>query len=383
MAVGIVAEFNPFHNGHKYLIAEAKRRSGSDAAVAVMSGEWVQRGGIAITDKWTRAKQALLNGIDLVLELPVIYSMNTAQKFAYGAIGTLTATGVIDTLAFGSESGKTNALLKAAELLVNEPPEISDKIKNLCGTGMTYAAARALAYSGTINNVILSSPNDILAIEYIRAMEEFNSDFDICVIKRKGAAHDSDKHSDGIASASEIRSKIYENHNVSDFLPCSDFPVYSPSRLDTALIAKLRCCGAEYLREINDVSEGIENRFIKAVAECDTADELCMAVKSKRYTLSRIRRIAWSALLGITKEKAFAPPSYIRVLGMNNKGMTLLKQMKTKAALPVITKPADYPGNDTYYLNNLAEDIFVLCAPIQSLRSGGRDMMTSPVIIDN
>ena len=272
MAVGIVAEFNPFHNGHKYLIAEAKRRSGCDSAVAVMSGEWVQRGGAAITDKWTRATHALLNGIDLVLELPVIYSMNTAQKFAYGAIGTLTATGVIDTLAFGSESGDANTLLNAADLLINEPPEVSDKIKALCDTGMTYAAARALAYCGTINNKLLSSPNDILAIEYIRAMDELDSDFDICAIKRKDAAHDSDKHSDSIASASEIRSKIYENNNVTDFLPCSDFPVYSPSRLDTALIAKLRSCGAEYLRDINDVSEGLENRFMKAAAECDTAD---------------------------------------------------------------------------------------------------------------
>lgn len=381
MAVGIIAEFNPFHNGHKYLIAEAKRRSGCDTAVAVMSGEWVQRGGIAITDKWIRAKQALLNGIDLVLELPVIYSMNTAQKFAYGAIGTLTATGVIDTLAFGSESGDANTLLNAADLLINEPAEISDRIKTLCGTGMTYAAARAAAYAGIIDNELLSAPNDILATEYIRAMDELDSDFDICAIKRKGAAHDSDEYSHDIASASEIRRIISDNGDVSDFLPCPDFPVYNASVLDAALIAKLRSCGAEYLRDINDVSEGLENRFIKAAAECDTADELCMTVKSKRYALSRIRRIAWSSLLGIAKSKALAAPSYIRVLGMTERGITLLKQMKTTASLPVIIKPADYPGDDTYYLNSRAEDIFALCAPDKSLRRGGRDMTTSPVII--
>lgn len=380
MAIGIVAEFNPFHNGHKYLISEAKRCTADDSVVTIMSGAWVQRGEPAITDKHTRAKIALENGADLVLELPAIYSLNTAQKFAHGAIATLASTGIISSLVFGSESGNTDALIMAADALINEPPEVSAKIKKLTSDGMSFAAARAIAFDGIIQGDLLSSPNDILAIEYIRATKEIGADFDLHAIPRLGASHDGAAVGD-IASASLIRQLMSNPDDAARYLPRCDFQIYNTVALDTAIIAKLRTCSADYLRTINDVSEGLENRFIKAAKECDSVKSLCKLVKSKRYAMTRIRRIAYSTLLGLTKELAYKAPSYIRVLGFNSHGAALLKQIKTTAALPVITKPADFGGDEIFSFGNIAEDIFSLCAPTPELRCAGRDLTQSPVVL--
>lgn len=381
MAIGIVAEFNPFHNGHKYLIETAKRLNNDQSVICIMSGSFVQRGDIAITDKWTRAKAALKNGADLVIELPVIYSLNTAQKFASGAISTLNALGVCDTLAFGSESGDTNKLFEIAKLLDNEPQEVSDKIKQLMQRGMNYPSARMKAYDGLIDTAVLSSPNDILGIEYIRAAISLKSNMNFCAIERRGVGHDSKNTCENFASASEIRRLIHNGNKADNFIPESAFPIYDPERLNAVLIAKLRTCGAEYLKSINDVSEGIENKFIKAAMLHSTIADVCKEVKSKRYTLSRIRRIAWSALLGITKEAAALSPSYIRILGMNEKGMSILKSMKKSASLPVIVKAADYAGDIIFDINTSAEDIFSLAAPHAKLMHGRQDIITPPVII--
>lgn len=383
MAIGIIAEFNPFHNGHKYLINEAKHLNNNEPVVCVMSGAFVQRGEPAVTDKWTRAKMALENGADLIFELPAAFSLNTAQKFAYGAVATLHASGIVDTLAFGSESGDTRELRKAAAVLADEPPEVSKKLKALMAEGMSYPCARARAYEGLIPSSLLSSPNDILGIEYLRAADELNAGFKICAITRKGTSHDSAETAGEFASASELRRLILENGNISGFVPYSgSFPVYDSSRLDTAVTALLRTCGADYISSINDVAEGLENRFIKAAMTYCTVDEICSAVKSKRYAMSRIRRIIWSVLLGITKEKAAMLPSYIRILGMTQRGKALLKHMKTASKLPVVVKAADYCADELFDLNRRAEDIFSLCAPSPSLRKGGRDITVSPVIAE-
>ncbi len=383
MAIGIISEFNPFHNGHKYLINEAKRLCNNAPVVCVMSGSFVQRGEPAITDKWTRARMALENGADLILELPVTFSLNTAQKFAYGAVGTLYATGVVDTLAFGSESGNAGELKKAAAHFSDEPPEASQKLKELLAEGMSYPAARAMAYEGLISPALLSSPNDILGIEYLRTSTELDAGFNICAVTRKGAGHDSSESADEFASASEIRRIILENGNINGFVPyAGSFPIYDASLLDAAVTARLRTCGSDHISNINDVAEGLENKFIRAAMTCRTVNEICGAVKSKRYTMSRIRRIIWSAFLGITKELAALPPSYIRVLGMTVQGRSLLKQMKTAARLPVIIKAADYRGDEIFDINKQAEDIFALCAVSPELRKGGRDITVSPVIAE-
>lgn len=379
MPTAVIAEFDPFHNGHKYLIDTIKKNT-DDAMIAVMSGAWVQRGGPAITDKFTRTRMALSGGIDLVLELPVIYSMSTAERFAAGAVAILKATGITNRLAFGSECGDAAALTHAARALLNEPPEVSEKIKKLVSAGDTYAAARDIAYAGIIPRGLLSSPNDILATEYITAATAQDAGFLFIPIKRRGAAHDG-AAADGIASASEIRKMLRSGNSCDAYMPRCDFPIYDRAALDTAVISRLRMITAAELRNISDVSEGLENRFIAAAKESTTVDELCRRVKSKRYTMSRIRRIAYAAFLGITKEYDDMPPSYIRVLGMTERGRELLRQMKTAATLPVVIKPADRRGDAIFDLNSRAEDVFALAAPTPELRRGGRDLTTSPVVV--
>ncbi len=377
MAIGVVAEFNPFHNGHKYLLEAAKKNTGK-RVVAIMSGTFVQRGGIAITDKLTRTKAALLNGADLVIELPVVFSHNTAQRFAMGAVETLNATGVIDTLAFGSESGDALGLIKASQILTDEPKEVSDKLQDYLSQGLSYPVARQKAYDGYFDTSLLSTPNDILAIEYLRAVNILNAPFTPLPIKRKGTGHDSEIVTQNIASATEIRNRIINRDNISHFVPSYDFDIYNDKLLDTALIANLRLTSAESLAEINEVTEGLENKFIATAREISTVSDLCMAVKSKRYTLSRIRRIAYSSLIGLTKELGAMSPTYIRVLGANADGRAILREMKDKATLPIITKPADFKGDKIFDFSQRAEDIFSLCG--NDTRSGN-DLRMTPIMI--
>ena len=380
MAVGIIAEFNPFHNGHKFILETAKSIT-NERIVAIMSGAFVQRGGTAVTDKLTRARMALSNGADLVIELPVTFSHNTAQKFAMGAVGTLKATGIIDTLAFGSESGDISSTQKAADILSDEPAEVSEKIKELMSDGISYPVARQTAYEGYFNTDILSDPNDILAVEYLRACNILGADFKPLAIKRTGTGHDSDTVTKSIASATEIRRRVSTGENFSDFMPSSEFEVYDSRQLDTAVISNLRLISPETLSNISEIAEGIENKFIAASRDVCNVEDLCMAVKSKRYTLSRIRRIAYSSLIGLTKDIADLSPSYIRVLGANDNGRALLREMKDKATLPVITKPADYAGDEIFNINSRAEDIFALCAKNKKLRRAGNDLRMTPIII--
>lgn len=378
---GIIAEFNPFHNGHKYLIEQTKKHA-ADMVIVIMSGSFVQRGDIAITDKWTRTKSALSCGADLVLELPVIYSLNTAQKFAYGAVKTLDQTGIIDTLAFGSECGNTETLKSIAQLTSNEPPHISEKIKNYISSGMNYPLARRKAYSEISNSHVLDTPNDILGIEYIRAVLDIKSNIEPLALKRTGTDHDSTITTNSIASASQIRKMLANGENTSQFTPQNiSFTRYDKSLLDSVLIYKLRTSSPEYIKNINDVAEGLENKFIKAAETCTGFDDVCEFVKSKRYTMSRIRRIAWSIVLDLSSELCSKSPSYIRVLGMNENGKLLLRQMKKTAGLPIITKAADYVTDDIFNANNRAEDIFSLCSLDLSKRTAGNDIRTSPIIL--
>lgn len=380
MAVGIIAEFNPFHNGHKYLLETVKNTTG-EPIIAIMSGSFVQRGGIAVTDKLTRTHMALMGGADLVLELPVTFSHNTAQKFAMGAVATLSATGIVDTLAFGSESGDTKSLVATAKLLANEPPEVSEKIKTLMASGISYPAAREEAYRDHVDTALFKTPNDILALEYLRAAHILGADLTPLAIKRIGVDHDSTDTDSNIASASELRRRIFDGGNIAPFMPDSNFNIYNHDILDTAVISLLRLCTPSYLSQINDVAEGLENKFIAASKEVDNIDELCMAVKSKRYTLSRIRRIAYASLLGLTKELCKLPPSYIRVLGMNALGRGMLREMKLKATLPIIIKPSDYKGDLIFNKNAQAEDIFSLCSSDPQKRKGGSDLRMTPIIL--
>ncbi len=373
----IICEFNPFHNGHKYLIEQAK--ISNDAVVCIMSGSFVQRGDIAIFDKWTRTNQALMSGADLVVELPVCFSLNSAEKFAYGSVSLADSMNVIDTLFFGSECGDANTLLNAANILLNEPLEVSEKIKKYMSEGMSHPAARTKAYSDIIESSIISEPNNILGIEYIKALITKNSPIKFQTVKRNSVSHDDLNPKGKFASASAIRKFIAENQDIKYLVP--DISLYkNPVKLkglDEILRYKILNMTTEELSEINGVSEGLENRIKEAVKEKSTFEEMCEFIKSKRYTLARIRRSLLSILIGIDKEIATAPPSYLRILGANAKGREILSEIKKKSDLTIITKTADFKNfNKSFNYDIKATDIYNI---IQK-RKTGEDFYKSPIM---
>ena len=382
MVSGVIAEFNIFHNGHKYLVEKAREES--DAVVAVMSGSFVQRGDVAITDKWSRARMALMNGVDLVLELPVCYALNAAPRFAEGGVNTLAALGIVDTLVFGSECGDTDSLVRAADMLENEDKNTAGKIKSYMADGMNYPSALSKAYSGKVAEELLSKPNDILALEYIRAVMRSECDMKPRAIKRRFAEHDGKEVNGGFASASAIRERLMNGEDISELIP---YPLdvigenpYLLSRLDSAFATRLRGISASELQNISEVSEGLENKILAAAMECDGFTAIAEKVKSKRYTMSRIRRILIASLIGFTKDIYSPYPDYIRVLGMNKTGAGLLKEAKNKCSVPIITKTADFKEDSKMFRLDLrATDIAALCAPYT--RHGGADFTHSPVII--
>lgn len=377
----VIAEYNPFHNGHKYMLERVKEAS--DAVAVIMSGSFVQRGGIAVTDKWSRANAALLNGADLVVELPVTFALNTAQKFAYGGVYLADAIGA-DELCFGSESGNTDELLNAADILAGEPIEVSRKIKAYIADGMSYPSARSRAYEGIIDADILRAPNNILATEYIGAARKIKSNISFRAIKRRAVGHDDMTVTADTASASAIRARLSRREDISAFVPENSNGISAPydlSRLDSAIIYSLRNYTPTALADINDVSEGLENRIIKMSFESSGFDELCEKIKTKRYTRSRINRIVLSSYLGLTKELCAQNPSYVRVLGMNGTGIKILAGIKHTCPLEIITKAASYTADDAVFRADLrASEAFSLCAPDAEQRLGGADFKTSPVI---
>lgn len=346
MAVfGIIAEYNPFHNGHKYQIDKIKQ-SGEHTVVVVMSPNVVQRGDFAVFDKWTRTQAALNFGADLVLELPSPFALATAEKFSKGATEILHKLGCVDFLCFGSESGNLDVLDAAACLVDNE--KVMQRARELLKDGITFAKARSLAVTEKDARAaaVLETPNDILGVEYIRSLKKLGSNIKPYPILRKGSAHESKITVDNIASASYIRENLTIDL-VKSFTPASELYLgmikegnvsQGIESLSDALLLKLRLMTAADIAELPDVSEGLENRIMRASKEAKTLDELCTLLKTKRYTLSRIRRILMYALLSFSKENQIDSVPYIRVLGHNQRGLELIS--KKTAHLPIITSLA-------------------------------------------
>lgn len=371
---GIICEYNPFHNGHKYQLELAKATH--DAVVCIMSGSFVQRGDAAIYDKWTRAHAALCSGADLVIELPVRYCLSSAQGFARGAVETLDASGIIDTLVFGSESGDIQKLLHAADIMLHESAAISAEIKRLVSGGMGYAAAREYAYSDVVDNSLLSSPNNLLAIEYISSLIRIGSKICPMTHGRTVGYHDSE-HEGIFASATFIREKIKKSENFSQLVPYdySGHEKYDINRLSDIFRYRMITEGNRLFSGISDVEPGLDNRFLKA-SQYHTIDEIVDFVSNKRHTKARIRRIIASSLLNL--HGGYRPPEYVRVLGMNETGAKILSGMRKKCCLPIINKTADF---DTPMLREdiLAANVAALCA--DKTVPQNRDFLISPIII--
>ena len=343
---GVIAEFNPFHNGHEHLINEIKSEKDT-LVVAVMSGNFVQRGEPAIISKFARAKAAVLSGVDLVVELPLPYSISTAMYFANGSVDVLNSLGIVDTLCFGSECGDVEKLKKAAEQLNN--PKLKKALKDELAKGITFAAARQNAFenvSPLIDSSILENPNDTLAIEYILAAERLNMKSDFKAVKRVGVGHDSSEKANGFCSASELRKTPSLLDLKKPFMPQKSYEIFANEisekhyssiyLLDRAMVAHLRTLTPEKLRLAPDISEGLENRIISAANNFSTMDEILAFVKSKRYTHARLRRIILSSYLGVTADLQKQPIPYIRVLGMNENGAKILSLASKRTKTPLI-----------------------------------------------
>ncbi len=369
MVAAIICEYNPFHNGHKYQIDTVKKDA--DAVICLMSGSFVQRGAPAVYDKWTRAKDAIDCGADLVLELPVVYSAQSAQRFAQGAVKLLDKLNVVDFLSFGSECGDIDSLKECAAILNTSrfASLLEDKLKS----GISYPAARSEIFKEHyphLDEELISNPNNILAIEYINALTEIDSNIVPKTIRRNF----------DFASASSIRQFIDEEKDVSALVPTEVRKTYDKCVFDNLVLYHFRKESSEALQKICDMSEGLENKFKKASQSATTADELADSVKSKRYTRTRIDRIVVNSLLGIEDSHTKLSPQYARVLAFNTRGKVILSDIKKNSSLPIITKVADAnitgPDFDIMFSKDLlATDIY----SILTGKSAGQDFLTSPV----
>lgn len=343
----IICEYNPFHKGHEYQIARTKELCGADFIVAIMSGNYVQRGDVAIFSKELRARAAIASGADLVIELPTLFAMQSAEFFAKGGVSIANSLGIVDFLSFGAECDDTQQLKEIADLLCNETSEFSAILKKQLDTGVTYPVARATAIAQILGNdaaELVNSPNNILGIEYCKALYKLRSSITPVAIKRKGAGHDSSAVNDGVASATHLR-QLFTNGEIADafsFIPDSchaifkDADIHCITAMEKSIIAELIKMPVENLAEICDVGEGMENRIKTAALTAITIGELTDLIKTKRYTHSRIRRILLSAYLGITHQHRRANVTYIKILDHNEKGQELISKMKKSASLPIV-----------------------------------------------
>lgn len=371
--MAVICEYNPFHNGHKYQLTEQKKTLGADGVICLMSGSFVQRGAPAVYDKWTRAKDAVLNGADLVLELPVVYSCQSAQRFATGAVKLLDKLGVVDFLSFGSESGNIFELKRCANIINSD--DFSLLLNEELKSGLSYPSARTEVikknYPG-IDETLISCPNNILAIEYLNALDGIDSDIKPKTIKRNH----------NFISASQIREKMSKNENITPFTPTEPHETYNQKAFDFLALYHLRKESLEALQKICDMKEGLEYKFKKALQLSTTIDKLTDIVKSKRYTRTRISRIIINSLLGIQDSDTKLEPQYARVLAFNQKGREILSKMKKTSLIPIITKVADAVPDNSDFSRMLEKDI--LSTDIYSVitnQESGLDFKTSPIVI--
>ena len=397
--IGIVGEYNPLHYGHKHHIAETKRLLGEDCpVVCAMSGDFIQRGEAAVYSKFARAEAAVRSGVDLVLELPPAWALSSAEGFARGAVGLLGSIGVVTHLSFGSECGEVEPLETLAEILLD--PLIGADIRRELEAqeGIPFAAARQRAVAKRAGELSgqLETPNNILAVEYIKAVYEQGLSIKPVTVQRFGSGHDKMSES-GHKSAAEIRRALANGADISASVPGSAYEIYRREdklgrgpvlmeNLESAMISRLRMLPDSAFAALPDAGEGLNNRLARAAREESGLDAVIAAAKSKRYALSRIRRMVMCAVLGISADMSRETPPYARVLAANARGCALLRDMEGKARIPVITKPAAVKElgaecREVFDRSSSAHDLYVLGYSAKEERRGGADWRTSPKIV--
>lgn len=381
--VGLITEYNPFHNGHKFHIEEAKRITGAEYVVVVMSGNFVQRGAPAIIDKYSRTQMALSCGADLVFELPVCYATASAELFAMGAIALLHQLGVITHLCFGSECGDVNQLLPFANYFINEPIEFQVALNRYLREGKTFPQARMEAFHHSnpdLDSSILSSPNNILGIEYIKALLRLKSSIIPVSITRKTSTYHNDKlsteKSEAISSATAIRS-VLEEHKPLELLknhvPTAVYTIleqqyqvsfpYFEEDFSLLLYYKLLMENKKSLTQYIDCTADLACRIMNNPT-CDTLSNFIKQIKSKQWTQTRINRVLYHIILDLKKENFIefqknGYTKYARLLGFQKSSSILLKMIKNQGTVPVITKMGDaWQSLDSLGQRMLKEDIF-------------------------
>lgn len=390
--IGIVCEYNPFHKGHREHIRESRAQLGPDTpVVCVMSGDFVQRGSPAVFDKHRRAQAACACGADLVLELPLPWSLSSAEGFARGAVGLLGKLGVVSHLSFGSESGNLAPLTALALAALEE--ETMALVKAEMSAGMSFAPARQKVLEARLGKEakLLEQPNNILGVEYLKAIFSLGLPMTPITSRRSESVHD--KPSSGaIRCASEIRSMMEAGADASPFIPAEANGVLRGAEpvvladLEQAYMARLRMLSEADFNALPDATEGLGNRIYKAVRAENSVDAILSAVKTKRYPLSRLRRMLSCAVLGVAAEDMAGLPPYARVLAANERGRGLLRAMDETAQIPIINKPASVKSlgpeaRRVFELTAAARDFYVLGYEAVARRSAGTDWKTNPVML--
>jgi predicted nucleotidyltransferase len=395
---GIVAEFNPFHRGHEYIIEQTKRALGDDSAViCAMSGNFVQRGDCAILRKQARAECAVRCGADLVLELPLPWAIASAESFAAGAVELLRATGIVTHLSFGSESGDVSRLEAGAQALALE--ETQKNIRALLQSGMPYAQARQLALERTTGQdwQMLSRPNNILGVEYLKAIRAQGGDIQPMTVTRVGAEHDG--AGDGVFfSASEVRRRSAQGEDVLSMLPEESAKVFAREielgrapltmeKLELALMSRLRMLPLSEFQLLPDATEGLGDRLYEAVCTQPGVEQILTAAKTRRYAMSRLRRMLLCACLGVRAGDREGGIPYIKILAMSQRGRELLRKAKERATLPIITKPAAVKqlssrAQHIFALEAASSDLLMLACDAVEERYAGSDYRSSPFVLE-
>ena len=380
--LAIIGEYNPFHNGHLYHLNTSKKMCSADYTILIMTGNFTQRGDTSIIDKWTKTQTALLNGIDLVIELPTIYSISSAENFASGAIKILDELRIVDNISFGSEVDDIEILDRCAEVLYEEPDEFISVLEHELSKGISFPKARENALLIYLNDIrkyanVLSSPNNILGIEYLKALKKYSSPIQPITVKRNSVEYNSVRAENNFASSTAIR-KMIENNNLHELRECMPENSYelvansiklghfilSLKVFEKQIIYNFRKMSKEEIANLPDVSEGLDNLIKYAAESCNTLEEFINIVKSKRYAQTRIQRICLYTLLGYTKQdmeisKKINP--YVRILGFNSKGKKILSEIansNNKIQIVTSVKKFETTCKNKKLLSLLKKDIY-------------------------
>lgn len=362
-SLGIIVEYNPMHNGHIYHLKESKEKTNATHVIAIMSGNFVQRGEPSLIDKYVRAEMALSNGVDLVIELPFIYSIQDAGGFSNGAIGTLERLKNIDTIVFGSESNNMEILNEIADILYKKPSYYNSKIKGYLKEGISYPNARKNALLDILKKPdakkIIENSNDILGIEYLLHLKRYDSKIKPYTIKRRGSNYNQKKLESNLSSATAIREEIFEKGlgNLNKFVPEKTLTILeteisskrgpvSINDLEQIVFYNLYSKTREELEQYHGVIEGLSKRFLDASKKSKNLIDLIEKVKTKRFTRTRIQRTLINIIFDIKKEDIKLVnkygPQYIRILGFNEKGKEFLSKSKKCIEIPLITTASKF-----------------------------------------